>query len=149
MSWEKDKNKKLAEHLWTEINRAILKSPDVQFSIKKLEKLQLLDYVSEFNLVLEVDKLIESILKQKSEKEAKTSSILEELHITTEYVNDVAENESPRFSSSSSQWVDGKTLSENEILFEEYSNQHFDEKHWMKKAKIRFDNASSGEKDLD
>jgi hypothetical protein len=149
MSWEKDKKKRLAEHLWTEINKAILKSSDVQFSIKKLEKLQLLDYVSEFNLVLEVDKLIESILKQKSEKEANTSSILEELQIHTEHENDAEENESPSFSSSSLQWVDGKTLSENEILFEEYFNQHFDEKHWLKKAKIRFDNSSSGERDLD
>mgnify|MGYP000595556094 FL=1 len=65
MSWEGDEKKRLAEYLWTEINKAILKSPDVQFSIKKLQKLELLDYVSEFNLVLEVDKLIESILKKK------------------------------------------------------------------------------------
>ena len=65
MSWERDEKKRLAEYLWTEINKAILKSPDVQFSIKKLQKLELLDYVSEFNLVLEVDKLIESILKKK------------------------------------------------------------------------------------
>ena len=65
MSWERDEKKRLAEYLWTEINKAILKSPDVQFSIKKLQKLELLDYVAEFNLVLEVDKLIESILKKK------------------------------------------------------------------------------------
>ena len=64
MSWERDEKKRLAEYLWTEINKAILKSPDVQFSIKKLQKLELLDYVAEFNLVLEVDKLIESILKK-------------------------------------------------------------------------------------
>ena len=62
---ERDEKKRLAEYLWTEINKAILKSPDVQFSIKKLQKLELLDYVAEFNLVLEVDKLIESILKKK------------------------------------------------------------------------------------
>ena len=65
MSSERDEKKRLAEYLWTEINKAILKSPDVQFSIKKLQKLELLDYVAEFNLVLEVDKLIESILKKK------------------------------------------------------------------------------------
>ena len=65
MFWERDEKKRLAEYLWTEINKAILKSPDVQFSIKKLQKLELLDYVAEFNLVLEVDKLIESILKKK------------------------------------------------------------------------------------
>ena len=45
----------------------------------------------------------------------------------------------PPSSSKLSQWVDGKALSENEIRFEEYFNQRFDEKHWMKRAKIRFD----------
>ena len=141
MSWEGDEKKRLAEYLWTEINKAILKSPDVQFSIKKLQKLELLDYVSEFNLVLEVDKLIESILKKNTTKENKADSILEEWHIHAELGNDREEKETLDLPSSSklSQWVDGKALSENEIRFEEYFNQRFDEKHWMKRAKIRFD----------
>jgi hypothetical protein len=158
MTWERDKKKKLAEYLWTEINKAILKSPDVQFSIKKLDQLQLLDYVSEFNLVLEVDKLIESILKQNGEREAnskeldklkeefleaKANSALEELADKSEPENEIEEKETADISSPFSpgplQIVDGKTLSENEIRFEEYFTQNFDEKHWMKKAKIRFD----------
>jgi len=141
MSWEGDDKKRLAEYLWTEINKAILKSPDVQFSIKKLQKMELLDYVAEFNLVLEVDKLIESILKKNTTKENKADSILEELHIHTKLGNNREEKETPELPSSSkpSQWVDGKALSENEIRFEEYFNQRFDEKHWMKRAKIRFD----------
>jgi hypothetical protein len=142
MSWERDQKKKLAEYLWTEINKAILKSPDVQISVKKLEESGLLDYVSEYNLVLEVDKLIESILKKNEPNEARADSILEELHIHAEPENDQKEKETPDLSSSpeSVQWVDGKALSENEVRFEEYFNQQFDEKHWMKKAKIRFDN---------
>ena len=76
MSWEGDEKKRLAEYLWTEINKAILKSPDVQFSIKKLQKLELLDYVSEFNLVLEVDKLIESILKKTQRRKTKRTQSL-------------------------------------------------------------------------
>jgi hypothetical protein len=142
MSWERDQKKKLAEYLWTEINKAILKSPDVQSSVKKLEESGLLDYVSEYNLVLEVDKLIESILKKNEPNEARADSILEELHIHAEPENDQKEKETPDLSSSpeSVQWVDGKALSENEVRFEEYFNQQFDEKHWMKKAKIRFDN---------
>ena len=159
MSWEKDKKKRLAEYLWTEINKAILNSPDVQFSIKKLEKLQLLDYVSEFNLVLEVDKLIEGILKKGAEKEAnsldmeklknefletKANSGYEEKQLHDEKELDSIEKKlssiSPAFSSHPpTQWVDGKILSENEILFEEYLNLGFDEEHWMKEAKIRFD----------
>jgi hypothetical protein len=157
MTWEKDKKKRLAEYLWTEINKAILKSPDVQFSIKKLHKLQLLDYVAEFNLVLEVDKLIESILKTNAEQEAsnqdldklkeefmeaKSDSALEEQQHHSETKNGVEEDTSKLsspFLPRPLQRVDGKTLSENEVRFEEYFNQRFDEKHWMKKAKIRFD----------
>lgn len=159
MPWEKDKKKRLAEYLWTEINKAILNSPDVQFSVKKLEKLQLIDYVSEFNLVLEVDKLIEGILKKGAEKEAnsmdmeklkkefletKANSGCEEKQIHDEQELDSIEKKlsaiSPSFSSHPpAQWVDGKILSENEILFEEYLNLEFDEESWMKEAKIRFD----------
>ena len=154
MTWERDKKKRLAEYLWTEINKAILKSPDVQFSIKKLQKLQLLDYVSEFNLVLEVDKLIESILKQNEDREASTQDLNklkeefleakansdpEELQLQTDPQESETLNLSPSVTPDPLQWVDGKALSENEIRFEEFFNQQFDEKHWMKKAKIRFD----------
>ena len=154
MTWERGKKKRLAEYLWTEINKAILKSPDVQFSIKKLQKLQLLDYVSEFNLVLEVDKLIESILKQNEDREASTQDLNklkeefleakansdpEELQLQTDPEESETLNLSPSVTPDPLQWVDGKALSENEIRFEEFFNQQFDEKHWMKKAKIRFD----------
>ena len=159
MPWEKDKKKRLAEYLWTEINKAILKSPDVQFSIKKLEKLKLLDYVAEFNLVLEVDKLIESILKKGAKKEAKSldmeklktefletkaNSGYEETQLPDEVELEALEKKTPNISPSipthpPAQWVDGKALSENEILFEEFLNLEFDEKNWMKEAKIRFD----------
>ena len=71
MSWEKGNKKRLAKYLWTEINQAILNSSRVQFSIKKLEKLQLLDYVAKFNLLLQVDKLIEIIFKKDAKKETK------------------------------------------------------------------------------
>lgn len=160
MPWEKDKKKRLAEYLWAEINKAILKSPDVQFSIKKLEKLQLLDYVSEFNLVLEVDKLIESILNKNAARKTKNPDLenlksefletksnpahQEETQQHDEHDLDTVEKELPDvfspFSSKPLQWIDGRNLSENEILFEEYLDRGFDEKNWLKKAKIRFDN---------
>ena len=64
MPFEKDKKKKFVEYLWTEINKAILTSPEVKLSIKQLQALGLLDYVSEYNLVLEVDRLIEKIVNE-------------------------------------------------------------------------------------
>ena len=71
MSREKGNKKRLAKYLWTEINQKILNSPGVQLSIKKLEKLQLLDYVAKFNISLQVDKLIEIIFKKGVHKETK------------------------------------------------------------------------------
>ncbi|MDC0947032.1 hypothetical protein OAS18_05905 [Nitrospinaceae bacterium] len=64
MSSKNDGKKKLAEYLWIEINRAILTSPEVKLSIKKLQGLGLLEYVSEYNLVLEVDRLIDKIVNE-------------------------------------------------------------------------------------
>ena len=64
MSSINDGKKKLAEYFWMEINKAILTSPEVKLSIKQLQALGLLDYVSEYNLVLEVDRLIDKIVKE-------------------------------------------------------------------------------------
>ena len=64
MSSKNDGKKKLAEYLWIEINRAILTSPEVKLSIKQLQGLGLLEYVSEYNLVLEVDRLIDKIVNE-------------------------------------------------------------------------------------
>ena len=64
MSSKNDGKKKLAEYLWIEINRAILTLPEVKLSIKQLQGLGLLEYVSEYNLVLEVDRLIDKIVKE-------------------------------------------------------------------------------------
>ena len=158
MTWDGEKKKRLAEYLWTEINKAIIKSPEVQFSVKKLHELQLLDYVSEFNLVLEVDKLIESIMKQNAKNEESTQDLDKlkeeifetkanlphgELQLYSEQKENLGKKEMPSITSAFAngplKWVDGKALSENEIRFEEYFNQQFNEKHWMKKAKIRFD----------
>jgi hypothetical protein len=35
-------------------------------------------------------------------------------------------------------WVDGKLLSDNEMFFEEYLDQEFDEEQWLERSKIRF-----------
>lgn len=147
MSFEKDKKKKFAEYLWTEINRAILNSPEVKVSIKQLQALGLLDYVSEYNLVLEVDRLIAKIVK-----ETKDVTVEELAQLKNDFL-EVEENGQIDFSSEKKikeemeteestrfktiPWVDGKLLSENEMLFEEYRCQEFDEVEWLKQSKIR------------
>ena len=109
--------------------------------------------------MLEVDKLIEGILQKGAEKEAKSldmenlkkefletkaNSSYEETQLHDEPELETLEKKlsnisSPFSSHPPTQWVGGKALSENEILFEEYLKQGFDEKNWMKEAKILFD----------
>ena len=153
MSSKNDGKKKLAEYLWTEINKAILTSPEVKLSIKQLQALGLLDYVSEYNLVLEVDRLINKIVKEADDV------TLDELAQLKEDFMDVEESGQIDFSHSqkasektilkektdsetlktiSMPWVDGKLLSGNEMLCEEYLSREFDEEQWLKRSKIRF-----------
>ena len=35
-------------------------------------------------------------------------------------------------------WIDGKLLLGNEMIFEEYLGQEFDEEQWFEQTKIRF-----------
>ena len=153
MSSKNDGKKKLAEYFWMEINKAILTSPEVKLSIKQLQALGLLDYVSEYNLVLEVDRLVDKIVKETGDVTP------DELTQLKKDFLDVEESEQTNFSQSqkssekitlkektdsetvktiSMPWVDGKLLSGNEMLFEEYLSQEFDEEQWLKQTKIKF-----------
>ncbi|MEK9627402.1 MAG: hypothetical protein VW455_00120 [Nitrospinota bacterium] len=148
MSFENDKKKKFAEYLWTEINRAILKSPEVKSSIKQLQALGLLGYVSEYNLVLEVDRLVDKIVKDTKDVTVEELSQLKRDFLEVEesekvdFTSEEQIREKKDLETSESKntlpWVDGKLLSENEMLFEEYLSQEFDEKEWLKQTKIRF-----------
>ncbi|MBC8284164.1 MAG: hypothetical protein H8E32_10140 [Nitrospinae bacterium] len=148
MSYEKDDNKKFAEYLWTEINKAILTSPEVKISILQLQALGLLDYVSEYNLVLEVDQLIEKIVKDTKDVTVDELLKLKKDFLEVENSGKVKFSSSPKSKKKSEpensrslnpvQWVDGKRLSENELLFEEYLSQEFDEEQWLKQTKVRF-----------
>mgnify|MGYP001366423079 CR=1 FL=1 len=148
--------KRLAEYLWMEINKAILASPEVKNSIKQLQALDLLDYVSEYNLVLEVDRLIDKIIKEtddvtqdeltqlkKDFLEVEESGQMgfsdgqqDSNKITLKKKADAKDSETSK--TISMPWVDGKLLSDNEMLFEEYLDQEFDEEQWLERSKIRF-----------
>ena len=152
MSSKNDSKKKLAEYLWTEINKAILTSPEVKLSIKQLQALGLLDYVSEYNLVLEVDRLIDKIVKNADDV---TPDELTQLKNDFQEVEESGEidfsqsqksnkkttlkekTDSETCKTISMPWVDGKLLSGNEMLFEEYLSQEFDEEQWLKQSKIK------------
>ena len=155
MSLKNDGKKKLAEYFWMEINKAILTSPEVKLSIKQLQALGLLDYVSEYNLVLEVDRLIDKIVKEADDVTLDELTQLKKDFLEVEESGQIDFSQSQKSSKKttlkevtdsedsetlktiSMPWVDGKLLSDNEMLFEEYLSQEFDEDRWLKKSKIK------------
>ena len=148
--------KRLAEYLWMEINKAILASPEVKNSIKQLQALDLLDYVSEYNLVLEVDRLIDKIIKETDDVTQDELTQLKKDFLEVEESGQMGYSDGQQDSNKitlkkkadakdsetsktiSMPWVDGKLLSDNEMLFEEYLDQEFDEEQWLERSKIRF-----------
>jgi hypothetical protein len=155
MSSKNDSKRKLAEYFWMEVNKAILNSPEVKLSIKQLQALELLDYVSEYNLVLEVDRLINKIVKEADDVTPNELVQLKKDFLEVEESGQVdflksqknnkkinlKEKADPEDSETcktiSMPWVDGKLLSSNEMLFEEYLSQEFDEEQWLKQSKIK------------
>ena len=133
---EEESKKKLVEFLWVEINRAIIGSQDVKSCIKILKDLDLLDHVEDYNLVLDVQALIDLIQKDNKNgampsneeiKEKKRPSDLRQTKPASEKKDE-----------DSTQTIDGKKLTENEVLFQKHLDRNFDESIWLKKAGIRF-----------
>ena len=155
---ENDNGNKSLEVLFWEINNSILNSIDVQKLIVQLERARKLDSVSEYNLVLDVGLLVETILKQQKQNkddnnliEALKNQLLasfeeEGQQLSPNLMKDsdldtadeiiASEHVSKEYTS---QRIDGKSLSENEIQFQEFANSRFDEDSWLKKAKICFE----------
>jgi hypothetical protein len=63
MTNEEDSKRKLVECLWVEINRAVTGSQEVKSWIRILKELDFLDHVQDYNMVLDVKRLVELIQK--------------------------------------------------------------------------------------
>lgn len=141
MQNEEESKRKLVEFLWVEINRAIIGSQDVKSCIKILKDLDLLDHVEDYNLVLDVQALIDLIQKDgkkgasPSNEEIKEKKRPSDLRQT---IPDSDEKTSDPKTEDPGQTIDGKRLTENEVLFQKHLERNFDEGNWLKKAGIRF-----------
>ncbi len=137
MANQEDSKRKLVEFLWVEINRAILNSPEVKSSIKILKDLELLDHIADYNLVLDVNALIDLI--QRDEKMQTLPSIKDGIESkTSEKPEKEGTPDKQVKPKESAEMIDGKKLTSNEILFQKHLERNFDESHWLKKAGIRF-----------
>ena len=136
MQNEEESKKKLVEFLWVEINRAIIGSQDVKSCIKILKDLDLLDHVEDYNLVLDVQALIELIQKDNKNGAMPSNDEIKE----TKRPSDLRQTKpaSEKKGKDSTQIIDGKKLTENEVLFQKHLERNFDESIWLKKAGIRF-----------
>lgn len=142
----------MVELLWLEINRAIIMSDDVKSVLLNLRDMNLLNDVKEYNLVLDVNKLIELLFEDAGRgapspldnaKSARDNG-LEEATGESRNLSEVKDEIVNREVSSTAnvapqnvQRIDGRPLTENQILFEEYSRWKFDENAWMRKIGIR------------
>jgi hypothetical protein len=138
MANEEESKRKLVEFLWVEINRAIINSVEVKSCIKILKDLDLLDHIEDYNLVLDVKALIE-LIQKKDEKGVAIPAREEKDDLQASPAAGSAKAEQKKQpTEGSSQKIDGKSLTENEVLFQKHLERNFDESLWMKKAGIRF-----------
>ena len=121
------------ENLNDAILQAIAGSKEVQNILARLKEEENLDHMAVLNLFLSLDELFEMI------SDKNYSSVAYKLEPVEPEQSQEEEKTIDRPSSSKS-WknkIDGKLLTLNEILFENYCQGKFNEKAWLKKARIR------------
>lgn len=138
MASEEESKRKLVEFLWVEINRAIINSVEVKSSVKILKDLDLLDHIEDYNLVLDVKALI-ALIQKKNEKDGAVPSRKEEDNRKAfPDMGSATTGQDQQPAKETPQIIDGKKLTENEVLFQKYLERNFDESLWLRKAGIRF-----------
>ena len=121
------------ENLNDAILQAIAGSKEVQNILTRLREKENLDHMAVLNLFLSLDELFEMI------SDKRNSSVAYKLEpVETQRLQE--EEKTIDRPSSSEHWknkIDGKLLTLNETLFENYYQGKFNEKAWLKKARIR------------
>ena len=121
------------ESLNDAILQAITGSKEVQNILARLKEEENLDHMAVLNLFLSLDELFEMI------SEKRNSSVTYKLEPVESQQPQEEEKAIERSSSSKSRAnkIDGKLLTLNETLFQNYCQGKFNEEAWLKKARIR------------
>ena len=121
--------------------KAILSSKDVEKVLRDFKSKNLINEMAVVNLVLSLEDLSSLIFSESAEK---SNHALDALNHKQSLRNDKTENKTINSkknqvsaSLSSYDLVDGKNLSRNEILFEKYYQERFNEKQWLQQSKIK------------
>ena len=121
--------------------KAILSSKDVEKVLLDFKSKNLINEMAVVNLVLSLEDLSSLIFSESAEK---SNHALDALNYKQPLRNDKTENKTigskknqASCSLNSYDLVDGKNLSRNEILFEKYYQERFNEKQWLQQSKIK------------
>ena len=102
---------------------------------------ELINEMAVVNLILSLEELSGLMFSESPDKRTHTLEPSEKNQPVKKELlkNQMLENTAKKTSSQSSSHylVDGKLLSRNEILFERYYQGRFNEKQWLKRAKIK------------
>ena len=129
------------EQLNDAILKAIISSRDVEKVLQEFKSKELINEMAFVNLILSLEELSGLMF---SESPAKPMKTLESSEQSQSKKKELPKNQLPEITdkktsseASSPYLVDGKLLNRNEILFERYYQGRFNEKQWLKRAKIR------------
>jgi hypothetical protein len=144
------KEKQVLNLLWAEINRAILNSSTVRDSLLALQESGMIRQVRDYNLVVDMEKLISMTVEHEARQKNPTSDgsptagpffpeaeqempflPAHELHMEN------ADIGAP-LTAPVAERVDGKPLSPNESRFMRFLESRFDETDWLKRIGLRF-----------
>jgi len=121
--------------------KAILSSKDVEKVLRDFKSKDLINEMAVVNLILSLEDLSSLIFSESAEK---SNHALDTLNQKQPLKNDKTENKTVGSKKNqvscnlnSYDLVDGKNLSRNEILFEKYYQERFNEKQWLQQSKIK------------
>ena len=120
------------------ILKAIVSSPDVENVLQYFKSKDLINEMAVVNLILSLEELSGLMLPEETDKSTQAIDSPSENRLQ-KIKNPLVGNtqkEIPR-KPNNHYLVDGKLLNRNEILFEKHFQGRFNEKQWLKRAKIK------------
>ena len=122
------------ENLNDAILKAIIASKEIQNILVKLKEKEEIDNMAVLNLFLSLDELHEMFSEKNNNSISYKLEPLESKQSAAKNTETEEKNSSPI---KNGNFIDGKTLTLNETLFENFYQGKFNEEAWAKKARIR------------
>ena len=129
------------EQLNEAVLKAILSSKDVEKVLQDFKSKNLINEMAVVNLILSLEDLSSLIFSESAEKSNHTLDTLNQKQPLRNHKkeNKTIDSRKNQVSNSLGSYdlVDGGNLSRNEILFEKYYQERFNEKQWLQQSKIK------------